>query len=718
MKLFLYELLKILKNRAFIILVSAMLCLHVCSYYLSIHFTPTWSEKFLNYHFQEKVEIIYEEYDKNPEYILEIYNLNNTKMQEELDKLQQAANEGIAYNIASAPAVYFKDMTLASESFPFSIFATSLTYSEEYNKKIEEIISSAQRYLKNMEKAGGEPNKFIYDQQIKSIEKYKDIAHLDIPVIYSDGMESFFTYGYVNLFLLLAVLLVCSEIFAVDNGMMSVMIRSSVKGRFPIFAAKICVSIVLNVALTFLFYITTLFSVFGKFGIPNLLAPLHSIPLFEICPYHLTILGGIVVVFALKCLIILAFSSFVMVFSTLRNQLITYLSGVVFIAINYLLSVVRYTDMLNPFKIYNLYSIANPYMLIDKYSLLNVFSNAVPALSVVCIILSVIIVVCFCVSAIVYLKNTTITFRLPRLKIKLFDKKLFNLNIKSLINWEAYKIFIDKKMALFIVLMIIVSVVFSVDTYQTPDSPIMIKYKEVITNLEGPVTAEKLNWINEEIGRLNQSVASRTLLKNQYDADEISSEEYLEQLRLTNIAEMDLVHMQQISEQANYLLTLGDDAVFLYDYGWKNLLLRDRNIFFFICIILVFAGIFSDEFSSGFAPLLRTTVFGRRKVTVRKYAITAVSSFILFMIFESIDLITIYRNYGLPKLSAPLACLINFEGTDISVSIIEGYIIHVVACLVISVFAAMAVSVLSYLTKNKTATITLSALLCAGLYLI
>ncbi len=717
MKLFFFETYKILKSRFIIILILIMLCLNAVVYNLDISFPSPESSNYSRLLHADELSILYREYAKNPELIEKTTDLVADKIAKEEALTIQASKDRIIY-IPSAPAVYFKNMDISTEGIIFKLFSNSLAYKEKFNKDIEEVIRMAKVHA-NRTADKSDTSGFVYEQQIRSIEKYQITSRIKIPVIYYDGTESFFTYGYVNLFLLLSVLLVCSHMFAVDSGMMTVMIRSAKKGRSSVFAAKICSAAVLNILLTFIFYTETLLCSFQRFGIPDLFVPIQSVPLFELCPYTITILGGIIIVFFIKCLIILAFSAFVLAFSVLRNQIITYAAGAAFIAVNYFLAFREYVDSMNPFKIYNLYSIANPYILLSRYSLLNVFNHAVPALAVVCVAALLISVLFTIVSAVIYRKNAVVYFKFPKIRmnaLKMFRQR--NVKATKLTQWEAYKLYINKKLIFLVVAIIAASLVYSLSVYRSVSSPMIQKYKEAMETLEGPVTDEKLAWINERISELSAEAGAREELKNQHDSGEITTKEYMEKLRLANIAETDLEVMTAVSEHAGYLLSLGENGVFLYDTGWNTLLSRKDNIFYLVCIVLLFSGIFADEYSCGFAPLLHTTKRGRKDTVIKKLIITVGSAAILFLILEACDFITILANFSLPQFSAPLACISDFSEASLSTTLFGAYFANLLLKFLISVALAAAVSALSYFTENKTAAITLSAVVCAGIYLL
>lgn len=717
MKLFFFETYKILKSRFIIILILLMLCLNAVVYNLDISFTSPASSNYRRYSHSDELSILYREYRKNPELILKTTDLVSDKIAKEDALTEQALREHIVY-FPSAPAVFFKNMDISTEGIIFKLFSDSLAYKDQFNNDIEEVVKMAKRHAdRAVEK--GETNGFVYEQQIKSIEKYEITSRLKIPVIYYDGMESFFTYGYVNLFLLLSVLLICSHIFAVDNGMMTVMIRSAKRGRMPVFAAKTCSSIIMNILLTALFYAETLLCSFQHFGIPDMSAPLQSLPLFKFCPYPITILGGIIIIFFIKCMVILAFSAFVLAFSVLHNQIITYIGGGIFIAVNYFLSVREYVDGKDPLKLYNLYSIANPYILISRYSLLDFFNHAVPALTVICVVLFLIFALFTTVSLVLHHNNVLINIKLPKIRLKTL--KLFRqrkVKTTKLFHWETYKLFINKKLIILVIAIIVASFVYSISVYRSVPSPMITKYREAMETLEGPVTDKKLELIQQKIAALSEEAGKKEELKNQHSSGEITTKEYMEKLRLANIAEMDLEVMTAVSDHADYLFSLGENGVFFYDTGWNTLLSRNDNLFYLFCIVLLFSGIFADEYSCGFAPLLHTTKRGRKDITVNKFILTVASAAIIFIILEACDFMTILANFSLPQLSAPLACIPDFSEASLSATLWSTYVARLLLSFLLSVAIATAVSALSFFLKNKTATITLSFVLCIGIYLL
>jgi hypothetical protein len=222
-----------------------------------------------------------------------------------------------------------------------------------------------------------------------------------------------------------------------------------------------------------------------------------------------------------------------------------------------------------------------------------------------------------------------------------------------------------------------------------------------MTTLQGELTIEKSEFISAEREFINDILVKQDEMLEKYLLEEINFDEYREYLTDYNYAYSRNEILAVIENHLYYIekttAVKNIDTWFIYDTGWKKLFHSGFDIILYSLILLLFAGIFADEYtgkssSGSFIQILRTTKKGRKR-TFRAKLISALGiTAALTVIFNSIDLISIFKNYDLPAINAPLLSLQSFS--DISGSITVGQFLA--AHLFIKLFANILFTIFLY----------------------
>ena len=141
---------------------------------------------------------------------------------------------------------------------------------------------------------------------------------------------------------------------------------------------------------------------------------------------------------------------------------------------------------------------------------------------------------------------------------------------------------------------------------------------------------------------------------------------------------------------------------FVYDTGWNEIFGAESDLWLYFAILIVTAGIFSGEYqktssSGGFAPLLRTTVKGRKKTYHAKLLLILTATLILTVTFSAVDLLVASAKYDLPLLSASVTSLAGFMGLPEALSIGQYLALYLVTKLFTALGLAVFVFALSAL---------------------
>ena len=203
---------------------------------------------------------------------------------------------------------------------------------------------------------------------------------------------------------------------------------------------------------------------------------------------------------------------------------------------------------------------------------------------------------------------------------------------------------------------------YSTELYSAPRSYSDDVYYEYMTYLEGELTDEKLEFIRAEREDIDSIMRVKEQMQAAYRDGEIDFNEYYDYLARYNYAESRNELLKIIEDHAEYLAEADNGGWFIYDTGWQKLYSGDADLFLYTAILLLLAGIFASEYFSrgekgGFARILRSTKKGREQTFSAKLISAAIMSLTLTLVTSAIDVFTIFGNYEMPALSAPIVSI-------------------------------------------------------------
>jgi len=712
MKLIAYEIYKILNNKIILLLIGLLFVMNIVVFnvYTDSYTNPNYESS----HFNKQIQELFDLYEQNPNEAAELYG----KVTAEHENINNLFNEAIRnfgdFDFSIYEAQYFKDLNIGEEMTVFKKFSEKINYVFDFKSELQNVIKKAENNLEQIDNSELKNKKFLINQQQKSIKIYESNKTIHLNVKNNTSAIEFLLYDFINIFILFTIIIFCAQCFSADNKNMSFMVLVAKKGRKNTVFAKIFAIIILNFA-TLLIYSVTLFVMCTyKYGGMNLTEPIQSVKEFMLCPFAITLIMAIIFMFLIKFLIISTFSIVILCVASFKNQIITYISGIFFVLLNFILTVIRYTQPDNIFRNWNLYNLMNGRYMFTGYKVVNLFGNAVYILPIILALYSVIIVISTIAIVSVYLSNKQININLfKNISLK---KRAFKKNIKrndynnSLLSWEFYKNIFISKTFLIIIPLIIINFFIVSDKYVFVENYQNKEYKKIMTQINGTLNDTKKSRLEEENIQLMLILSQYEKNVKDFFEKRIDFKEYSEKMLEHAYATEKLKVISVVNERYQYLeFTKQDkniDVHIVYDIGWQYLFNRDFNIIEFMCLVLLLISVFSHEFSSGFYNILHTAKNGRKTLFNNKYFYTFITLIINFIIFEATDIFVMIKNYGLPSLNAPLLSMPIFSEMPQNFTIM-GYFIFVEACSLIGwIITVSAILALSNLLKNNISSLT------------
>lgn len=249
-------------------------------------------------------------------------------------------------------------------------------------------------------------------------------------------------------------------------------------------------------------------------------------------------------------------------------------------------------------------------------------------------------------------------------------------------------------------------------------------YKQYMLKLEGPVTQDKISFINSEQKKFDEINRKLEQLQNDYLNGKIDEDTYVG----TDIAYQNKLAPQEafdrVKERYNYLTDMkkktGKSLAFVYDTGFRYLLGLEcdsanlENALKMLLALIGFSALmFSMEESSGAVRLIRTCYKGRKNTVNSKLLICLSLVLPVLAISYPPDIINICRAYGIYGLYYPAASIPEFESlTNINLltCLILFYLMQVLA----AVTAVFVILLLSSIVKSSAAAILLPLGIVSG----
>ena len=515
-----------------------------------------------------------------------------------------------------------------------------------YRNDIERVIRLAERNIADLSGGG---DSFVVRYQKKVIEKYTAILGSgQIPERISGFDEYVVMSGQISLLLLLAVIGGSKVILCEHDARMKPFLCISKRGSRT-YTKKLCLMLILSLGFTAVFSILNLTICGIRYGLSGWQAPIVSVQSRELCPYPMSMIGYVLIVYVISSAMTFLFTLLSAVVGKLSGSYIfTFLSGGSVCACLYL----------SEFDLGRLFT---------RYHAWNLFGRAVDVLPFVAALLLLTIVflgTLFCHAG---NRQTPFGERMHRAENLLLErtdavrkkvikrKRPRRVRRYGLYVYELKKIFISSNLIWLVILLLGTKIYFCIENDRQND-PYEREYYRLCTELGGELTDEKSVYITTGLAECEAVLSWHEEMRSQVQSGLITTEQYNEYLQRLYAAEVRQSAFLRLDEQRRHIESLrdvGKDAEIIYDSGWKAMLGAEPDLYLYALILLLFAGIYPFEYKSGMDRLLPCVKRGGYVLDRTKFLTAATVTAVLYLIFTATDIVFLTRLYPLENLSAP-----------------------------------------------------------------
>lgn len=606
---------------------------------------------------------------------------------------------------------------------------------DTYQVSTQRIIDSAYVNLHEYEIAGISENSYAWQYQQQLINYYEK-AQQSVRFTESSvrGWVLYFEDHTVNILLFITVILIGSTIFLNDqrSGFRFIM-RTTRQGRLHSAVAKTVVWILLTTGLTAAFTVES-FVVYGiESGYSDYNNAIQILDGFNTCPFILTLGEYFIISFIYRLLAMLVITAFcVLVSQFVRHIIMLYLCGIGFLGANLILNSLRVYTADNLIKHLNLISVSSALPLMSRYNAVNLLNNVIDFPTLTIAIYGIVLFSAIIASILVngYRSNLSIRsqksmFSGIKAKVAVLRKKVNTVQHTysfSLVNAEQTKTLLISYTWIAVCLLLLVKCYVSYLEFKPNHTFTDAAYHGYMTELQGPITDEKREWIK------NERLYIESILERSYEIDaayqnfELSLDEYQEFIQQREYATSRQDLFRTIENHVKYIDEMcrsGHEAWFVYDTGWTTLIFSDFDWTLYAVILLICVGSFASEYDSksstgGFVQILRTTKYGRHKTYISKILAGAILSVILTIVWNLIDFLWLYKSYDLPLWNAPIHSIEALGGLKKDMSIYQYlmyfYGIRILAGIIFSVFICSISEILKKHIAILTSTVLITLL--------
>lgn len=579
----------------------------------------------------------------------------------------------------------------------------------EYLKQIQE----NKELLGEISIFGGQSsNTFSARNLKKSAGDYVNLSDGNVRFMPSKCITSAMEQIWTDLFLFLSVMLFVGGMITEEKDKKLFFVtRSTRYGILQTIAAKLTALLIHCIFMTVLFYMAGLVFFTQSAGRPDMTACIQSIAPYMECNLPISIGGYIMLSILTKAFVLFGIGTLLTMFCILSGiAVMPFLIGFGIIGVSALLYyLIPYGSPFCVFKYMNPVGLMKTENLYGGYLNFNIFGYPVSRLS-----LSVALILLFCVigtgsSLLLFCKMKNMEAR----KLRLTGFVPFKSHSNVLCH-EIYKILITNR-ALFILLIFAALLAYgSVDRSYTP-SVAEQYYKDIMTELEGPLTDEKEAIILSEKKRYEEALQKIEQIEEMVRSGKMSISAGDALKSQANMTLAFYPSFLRVEKQYTYIKAEGGS--FVYDTGYLYLfgVLEDTfSVDFLILsigIILAVSGAVPAEYKSGAQFILCATKTGKQKILLYKVLICSAAAAVLSLIPIACRAYNIASVYPLHGVGADIRSISYFMEFPVHIPIGVFLLLFVLLQGMAAVLIAGVTITISVWRKNQVQTVFFALLL-------
>ena len=690
MKLFFYEISKLLRSKIIIISGVTLFIVNIC---LSVVNTV----KIAKYNIipADILDDLYIQYSGFPDEVDDLY----LEWSEQWERYSVLASDYYKHTEEYetepvAPLPVFTSNGNPDDRKIWEKLFSDVNRQREYDGQINDVVERAERTMEYYDYSGVPEDSYIYRYQRTVAEKYGYLRHAAyIGFENTRGWDLYFS-SYTPVLMAFAAVVMCAGqpfISEKSTGFYPIG-HATPNGRVKHGVAKFFAGLAYTFTITVLM-LGTNFAVIGvTIGYGNLLNGIQSYQIFTYTPLDVTVIELLLLDTLVKLLAVVTLYSLIQLVSVIfSDMIVSYFSGISIIGISFCAWFFSKNSVNGLFHQLNLISLGRTNVLFSRYRGLNIFGF--------CADMSAFVVSAALAVSVASAIGTVLLYSSGRLGIlhlrltdslsgsaKSTEKIAANYGCKrknSILNYEFYKLYGNRISAVLIPLLIIGSLVVSDIVFQNNVSYTEEKRQEYISSvLFGEISDDKFRFIENEGNRIQTALEDYPIMIEKYKNDEITIDDYYAYIQEYYYAKSHSDAYKLIKEYSSYLSNVSESndikCWFINEDGWNRLFFAGADYFLLAFLLLISCYIWKIERSSNiskgaFLQIMLPSKNGRGQTAKNKFIAVICSSFAACLFSICLRLCLIAIRFGFAGFDAPLLSLRSFEGASSEMTV-GGYL--------------------------------------------
>lgn len=656
-------------------------------------------------------------YIESPERITSEYN-DLKKIEEEQNelRLRELQLGNYEYHPSEIPNRYvpdgYSDLQLFDEVFE------QVETIRKYPTTVQTVIDRAEEYLSEFDTLDSMRDTYAYRYQLRVIDKYNAVkTRVKLGFEYTRGFERYFAYNIDNYFILALLLITATIMFHQDkaSGFIDI-IRTTKSGCCRSAKAKLTILVAITIVVVIIFNLETWLIIGTRIGYSSFFNAIQMVRPYILCPYVITVGEYFLISILIKILSFVLVAVIISLLSAIaKDYAVAYICSLVLLLSNYLCYILPTISADSPWKKLNFFSITSVSPLFTRYRALNLLGNVIDYASFVPLLFIIITIVLSTLLILEYgIRESGRINVHPRNHNKIFSrvsnkKKTDVAYTLSLFASEIYKTLIASRYIVVVLFLLILKMIISYESYKPEESYSDNVYHEYMTELSGKIDDSKRQYLIEERCRIDTAIAARENMRQAYGNGEISIQEYQEYLKEYNYAYSRNEPLRVVEKHAAYIdekAESGVDAWFIYDTGWKKIILSGFDITIYILFLFIFSSSFSGEYKTNsstgnFIKILKASKCGRWQTFFSKFKSVLALTFVAELIWNAIDIAFVFSFYDMPMFNAPIQSIEAMSNSGLDITLKGGLIIFYLIRLTSGLIMATSTCAFSELLRNN-----------------
>lgn len=585
----------------------------------------------------------------------------------------------------------------------FSEIEKVLNTQDRYRSSLLSLLHDSALRIKEFSDGG-----YLYEYYANLLRLYDPYTDLPLPVVETRGWNEYFSLQTPLIFLALASLGLFCGVFRADShaGMCSIL-RVCKRGGRETVRAKLSFIVFTSSMITIIFTLSPLLVFAVSCGLSDASVPVQMLDIFTYCRFNFSVGQYLIVYTAVRVIILICFSLAIAVLvQYTQNEAPAFVFAAAIAGVGAALSSISPSSSYYFLQKFSMLEIANVNILFTRYRGLNIFNRCVDYTAVI-LIAALFLIAVFLAGALLRRPVSAIRVRRETKRSATVFSPL------SLFSAEGYKHMICGSGLLILAASIILKCIISGIYYDPHINTSETVYMDYIARVAGPVTGEKLAYIENEKKYIDSTLNQYSSVLESYANGKITNDEYRDYMNRYYYANYCEHPCGRLCDRRDYLTGIADSrpgVEFIYEEGIDRYLGAPLDIVMVLTAVFICGNSFALEYDSGFSKILRLSKRGRKPVFRRKLILSLILAAAAYFIFSGIDLYFLLTNYHVNYLSANIISIPRFADIPVDMSIgtyVMLYkIVTAAGCILLFIF----VTAISGILENSVKAMVVSAL--------